>query len=291
MKERLPLAVFSGYLGAGKTTLINRLLAEPLGIRVLVMVNDFGAINIDAELLADASDDTLTLTNGCVCCTMGADLSLAINDVLDRAERPDHLIIEASGIADPARIAQVARAEPDLAYGGIVTVVDGPGFAALAEDARIGAQIEDQVRAADLVCVSRLDAEDPWLMLRLRVLSGAEAVDLRDLLHLAPLLLASEERSLPPLPRGKHPAYVGWQSERPVMMSREALMARLDARPDGLFRFKGFVAQEDGPGWEVHVVGPTVDIRQLGTARKTQVVGIGLGARITAQEIADWWEA
>ena len=118
MKPRLPLTVVSGYLGAGKTSLINRLLSEEHGLRLLVMVNDFGAINIDADLLAEAGEDTMTLTNGCVCCTMGADLYMAIGDVLDRDTRPDHLVIEASGIADPARIAQVAMAQPDLVYGG-----------------------------------------------------------------------------------------------------------------------------------------------------------------------------
>ena len=141
----LPLTVIGGYLGAGKTTLINRVLAGDHGLRLMVMVNDFGAINIDAQLLASATDDRMELTNGCVCCTMGADLFLAIGDVLDRPEHPDHLLIEASGIADPAKIAQVAKAEPDLTYGGIVTVVDGLNIAALLADTQIAPQIETQI--------------------------------------------------------------------------------------------------------------------------------------------------
>ena len=104
---RLPLTVLGGYLGAGKTTLLNRLLSEDHGQRILVMVNDFGAINIDASLIAAASSDTLTLSNGCVCCTMGADLFMAMGDALDRRPRPDHLVIEASGVADPAKIADI----------------------------------------------------------------------------------------------------------------------------------------------------------------------------------------
>ncbi|MEY8840033.1 GTP-binding protein, partial [Cribrihabitans sp. XS_ASV171] len=128
---RLPLTVVSGYLGAGKTTLINRLLAEDHGLRLLVMVNDFGAINIDAALIAAQGDDTIALTNGCVCCTMGADLFMALGDALDRRPRPDHLVIEASGIADPAAIANAAKAEPELSYAGIVTLVDGENGATL----------------------------------------------------------------------------------------------------------------------------------------------------------------
>ena len=88
----LPLTVIGGYLGAGKTTLINRVLAGDHGLRLMVMVNDFGAINIDAELLASATEDRMELTNGCVCCTMGADLFLAIGDVLRGldADHSDH---------------------------------------------------------------------------------------------------------------------------------------------------------------------------------------------------------
>jgi Ni2+-binding GTPase involved in maturation of urease and hydrogenase len=289
MKPRLPLTVISGYLGAGKTTLINRLLAEDHGLKLMVMVNDFGAINIDAALIADATGDTMTLTNGCVCCTMGADLFMAIGDVLDRPQRPDHLVIEASGIADPARIAQVAQAEPDLAYGGIVTVVDGPSYDRLARDGQIGAQVAGQVSAADLILISKQTAPDPGLALRLGVQSRSLVVDLAQVDKVAPIVFGVAERSVPTASTGRHATYLGWSDASEVTMEYPALMDKLEKRPKGLFRFKGFVGHDGCSSWEVHCVGPSVNIKRLDAEQATQVVGIGLEAEITAAEISEWW--
>ena len=124
------------------------------------MVNDFGAINVDASLLVSADEDTIQLSNGCVCCTMGADLFLAIGDVLDGDMRPDHIVIEASGIADPAKIANVAVAEPDLVYQGIITVVDGANILDQLVDRFVGDQVRDQIRVADLIYVSKTELND-----------------------------------------------------------------------------------------------------------------------------------
>ncbi len=101
----IPVTVIGGYLGSGKTTLLNQLLSQTVGQRIAVLVNDFGDIGIDGDLIAAADGDTITLTNGCVCCRIGSDLMTALWSVRDRQDPPEHLIIEASGIADPAPIA------------------------------------------------------------------------------------------------------------------------------------------------------------------------------------------
>ncbi|MBU3751789.1 MAG: GTP-binding protein, partial [Mycobacterium sp.] len=105
MRPPIPVTVIGGYLGSGKTTLLNQALRQSGGQRITVLVNDFGTINIDGDLIAADDGDTITLTNGCVCCMIGSDLMTALWSVRDREDPPDHVIIEASGIADPAPIA------------------------------------------------------------------------------------------------------------------------------------------------------------------------------------------
>ena len=252
------------------------------------MVNDFGAINIDAALLESSTEDTLTLSNGCVCCTMGADLFMAIGDVLDRTNRPDHMVIEASGIADPARIAQVAQAEPDLIYGGIVTVVDGPGYGALVDDVQIGPQIVGQVRSADLICISKQLVFDPALMLKLNIQSGVETIDLAQIDVLSPAVFGVMNAQVPTATSGHQP-YIAWSDTAPRKMDHTALTVLLSSRPEGLFRFKGFVEHTDDTAWEVHCVGASVSVKPLKAPHQTAVVGIGLATRITVAEIAAWW--
>lgn len=286
---RLPLTVIGGYLGAGKTTLINRLLRESHGQRVMVMVNDFGAINIDADLLESSDGDTMTLTNGCVCCTMGADLFMAMGDVLDRQPRPDHLVIEASGIADPSRIANAARAEPEMSYGGIAVVVDAVNFPQLAADPQIGAQIRGQIAVADLLLVSKTGGMiPPALRTQLATLSAAPQVDLNKGGDVAPLLLGGivpgSSKPNPPL----HPAYLGWSHTGTDSYGLDDLRDKLGHAPEGLYRLKGHVMSTEGPGWEVHVVGTTVEIKQAPT-QETRIVAIGPSQGLKTDEIADWW--
>lgn len=289
----LPMTVIGGYLGAGKTTLINQLLQAPHGRRLMVMVNDFGAINIDAALLQSADEDTLTLTNGCVCCTMGADLFLAIGDVLDRRPRPDHLIIEASGIADPQKIANTALAEPDLSYGGIVTLVDAANFAALQDDAQIGVQIEGQVRCADLVLVSKTTVLSQDLIARLKHLTAVTPQLSQGSDGLAALLLQDIAR--PDASRqnteAAHPSYMRWSHQSSARVTEAELRQALRMRPKALYRLKGFVQGQEGAGWLLHCVGQQVSLEKIQHDTGTALVGIGLADQITANSCEAWWRS
>ncbi len=157
MAGPIPLTVVGGFLGSGKTTLVNHILRNASGIRAAVVVNDFGAINIDRALVADAWGETIALTNGCVCCSIGGDLTDALIAIMSRAEAPDWIVIEASGVSDPWRIAQVGLADRGLLLDGVVVLADGACVRALAEDPRIRDTVLRQLDGADIVVLNKAD--------------------------------------------------------------------------------------------------------------------------------------
>ncbi|KAA0219484.1 MAG: GTP-binding protein [Lautropia sp.] len=156
----LPLTVIGGFLGAGKTTLLARILRESRGQRLAVLVNDFGALNIDAELVVAKDGDMIALTNGCACCSIGDDLTDALIRVLAAPAPFDAVVIEASGISDPWRIAQVGLADPGLSLDGVIVLVDAATVLEQAADPLLADSLRRQLKAADLVVINKADLVD-----------------------------------------------------------------------------------------------------------------------------------
>ena len=154
---RIPLTVIGGFLGAGKTSLLVHWLQQAQGQRIAVLVNDFGAINIDAELLSESNSDTIALSNGCVCCQIGGDLSQALLQVLDTPQPFDAIVIEASGVSDPWPIAQIALADKRLSLHGVLVVVDAAAVRTHAADPLLQDSLLRQLRAADLLVLNKTD--------------------------------------------------------------------------------------------------------------------------------------
>ncbi|WOF75494.1 GTP-binding protein [Parvibaculaceae bacterium PLY_AMNH_Bact1] len=159
MSERpaIPVSVVGGFLGAGKTTLLNRLLQENEGRRLGVIVNDFGDINIDEKLIVTRDEDMVSLANGCICCSIGNDFLRALISLVTRPGPPEQIIIEASGVADPLRIGAIARADKALRLQGIFVLVDATQHQSQAVDPLLSDTLRAQVRAADLLVVTKTD--------------------------------------------------------------------------------------------------------------------------------------
>ena len=157
-RPEIPLTVVGGYLGAGKTTLVNRLLSDPGGRRIAVLVNDFGAINIDSELVESKAGETISLTNGCVCCSMGGELLFQLAGLRDRDDPPEHIVIEASGVGDPGAIAMYGDV-PGFRRDGTIVVVDASAPAK--RDPEVELQVEDQMRGAHLIVLNKTDVASP----------------------------------------------------------------------------------------------------------------------------------
>ncbi len=147
--------MIGGFLGAGKTTLLNHWLRDAGGQRLAVLVNDFGALNLDAALVAQSGADTVALSNGCVCCSIGDDLSAALIRVIESPQPFDGVVIEASGVSDPWKIAQVGRADPALTLNAVIVLVDASAVADQAADPALSDSLARQVRMADLVVLEQ----------------------------------------------------------------------------------------------------------------------------------------
>ena len=156
----VPLTVIGGFLGAGKTTLLNALLAQAHGRRIAVLVNDFGDLQIDAALIAQRSATTIGLRNGCVCCSLAGGLVNALSEVLALDPRPDHVVVEASGVSDPRRIAQVARTGAGFSPEATLVVVAADQIQTLAGDRYVGDTVIEQLAAADLLVLNKVDLVD-----------------------------------------------------------------------------------------------------------------------------------
>jgi len=156
MQSVIPLTAIGGYLGSGKTTLLNALLRQPHGQRFAVLVNDFGSLNIDAELIKNQQGKTIKLTNGCICCSLAPGFVAALNTVLDLQPRPDQVIIEASGVANPGKIANYGNT-PGFSLQGILVVVDAETVQAKSRDKYVGKTVIQQLVSADLLILNKID--------------------------------------------------------------------------------------------------------------------------------------
>ena len=252
----LPLTVIGGFLGAGKTTLLNALLTAPHGRRIAVLVNDFGRINIDAALVRSRTEDMISLNNGCACCSVAGDLTRTLIQLAQRSDPPEAIVLEASGLADPRGIAQVALSNPALRLDGLLVVADAETLQAHAANPLTRDAFLSQLGAADLVVLSKLDLLDAagreaaraWLRDALPGRPCLEADQGRIPVELALGIASTRDvRSEAPVAATHAAGFASWSFECAQALDRGRLSALLESLPAGLLRAKGLLHLADEP--------------------------------------------
>jgi G3E family GTPase len=250
--DTIPLAIIAGFLGAGKTTLMRRLLTAHHGLRIAAVVNDFADLNIDSSLVSAVSDDTLALANGCICCSQSGGALRVLTSICERLVSPDLILLEASGIADPWALGQLSAMLPGIRLDCITTVVDG---SAVSVDHAVDYLRDRQLSAADLVLLNKMDLVD----------FGDANIVMAEIARAAPRagIIRTTDCAVPyqivfDAMNGARAAvgdagegdfgdekFLAHQFVAEQAVDRDALEQILDEMPAGILRAKGFVRLRD----------------------------------------------
>lgn len=298
------MTVVGGFLGAGKTTLLNRILEGTRDRRLAVVVNDFGSIDIDPDLVRSSSGETISLANGCVCCTIGGELLITLAGLRDRDDPPEHVVIEASGVGDPAAIAAYGDV-PGFERDGTIVVVDAETVRDRAADAATGSQVEHQLRSGHLLVLNKSDLVEAEALADTRAwlretapYAGVVEASYGDVP--AELLLGAGGEGRPAEHGHAHDhentwASWSWTSERPL--NGTGLTEALPELPEGILRGKGFLHLQEDPAnrYLLQLVGRTFQIQSAGTwgdePPGSRMVLIGLSGSVHSDELEAMMEA
>ena len=289
MDNPVPLTILAGFLGAGKTTLLNRILNADHQMKIAVLVNDFGSINIDAALIVDVSDeeDTITLSNGCICCTIRDDLLDATLGLIQRDDPPEYIVVEASGVSDTIDVALAFRYMRQIKINSIISVIDAEQFIDVQYEHRVLAM--NQIGMADVIILNKVDlvSEDKLealrnyvydLMPRSRVLEATQCDVPLELLFDTGNYSIEDALAQPKTDIHVHSTDIhdhdhphtdhstvfdtwNWTSDEPL--SFKALKRMTEKLPLSIYRAKGFFFLADEPDRRavLQVVGKRVELK------------------------------
>ncbi len=312
-----PITVLTGFLGAGKTTLLNRILNGDHGLRIAVLVNDFGSINIDANLVigVEAGGDLINLANGCICCSLRDDMLTLVEEITERPEQPQYIIVEASGVADPSRIAFSfinASLRGRVRLDSIMCLVDASQLFAVPEQMELKTR---QIAYSDMLILSKTDLVSReevdrirvWLddhIGRYRLVEAPHGeVPMEILLssgRFDPSQMEADQCASGNCNHESHRHHTStfgtWSFETDRPLSLEALRSAAAKLPASIYRAKGVVYSSDVPERRavLQVVGKRVDISlqdEWGERPPlTQIVAIGSPDGIDASALQNRFE-
>ena len=301
----IPTLIVGGYLGAGKTTLVNHLLRHADGRRIAVMVNDFGELTIDADLIEGAEGSVLALAGGCVCCSFGSDLLGALQDVLQRQPPPDLILIETSGVALPAAVARSVRLLPGLSIDGIVLMLDSETVRQRSADPYVGDLVRQQLLDADLLILNKTELCSPTAVAELNAwlpsmtTAGTPVVPANQARVPPELVLGFQARLSTGLDAATGDALARWEAQpigQPAApasdrfvndllvlaapMDPQQLLASLTAPDAGVVRAKGWLTDLTGQRHLLQLVGRRIELLPIapdaGPAGPDRLLVIGL---------------
>jgi len=299
MRPKPTGVILGGFLGAGKTTLLNRLLAAAESTRIAVLVNDFGAVNIDEHQIERRDAKVVALTNGCVCCSLQSDLVGQITEMLHHEAPPfEHIVIETSGISDPGEVLRALgypQIRERLEVNCVAAVIDATQFVLLSGAARELA--ESQLLAADIALISKLDVAAAAQVEATRAacqVLGSRYLEAPEMSVLKTALFGVKwepSRTFTPVSRPVDHVFEHRLFHQPGPYSLSALRRTLARLPQEVFRVKGFVCLADYPGTRciVQVVGDRVEIKRADEPCESQedvLVFIGLRGRVDWTDLA-----
>lgn len=285
----IPLSIIGGYLGAGKTTLINHLLSGDHGLRLAVLVNDFGALNIDAGLIARHDGNTFSLTNGCVCCTIADDLGATLTQLITASEPPEQILIEASGVAEPAKMAIYGEGWPGLRLNAVLVMADAETIRARAKDKFVGGLVRRQLAAGDLLLLNKIDLLNAKQLADLRTWLGQQVGSTR-IVETSFAVLPYDVLFAPHAPNKsmqgtdhehRHDdAFYSLLVEDDRPWDRQAIEAVLADLPSHVMRAKGPVLLADDPWGDnfLQLVGKRWSIERRGERRGERQDGKSSGS-------------
>ena len=291
MNAPVPLTVVGGYLGAGKTTLINGLLRSAAGRRLAVLVNEFGALPIDEDLIIARSENLISIAGGCICCAFGDNLADALAGFAQMDARPDHVLVEASGVAIPSAIAATASLVKGIELHGNVVLADAQTIRARARDRFMGDTISRQLAGADIVVLTRtdlvdrdgIDAVTAWVASETGhenvITSTRRRVPADVLLDLGPTAARASDVS------HADALYDSMVLQPGTPLDVRDLARRLVDERLGVIRAKGLIADAAGHIAEVHVIGNRWSVVPARVASASGLVCIGQGTKLRKEKI------